>query len=162
MKKTQIIEEMHPEVEWFEEARNMTLEKLPDFMNHVLNDYIHDYGTIVHAVGACAVAAAWAANDVAGLTGFQAGFVMWDFIRQWEYAGNKCGLRLMNYDDMLYPQYEEKFDKTIKADTWKELQKQAKEKLKEFENDWVSPSVVRHWQSIADGTVPFGYKIISR
>ena len=30
---------------------------------------------------------------------------MWDFIIDWMYTSNQCGLRIVDYDDMLYPQY---------------------------------------------------------
>ena len=46
MDKIAITEEMHLEKEWFANAKKQTLETLPAFMNHVLNDYCHDYGTI--------------------------------------------------------------------------------------------------------------------
>ena len=34
MSKIKITEEMHVEKEWFEQAREQTLETLPDFINH--------------------------------------------------------------------------------------------------------------------------------
>lgn len=154
-----ITEEDHLEKEWFEQARNMTMDKLPEFINHILNDYHHDYGTACHAVAACAIAAAWAADNKVGLTGFQAGFVMWDFIRQWEFTSNKCGLKIVNYDNMLYPQYEEKFDKVIPDYVWEKLQEQAKKELEGIDA-YVSDYVVDHWRSIANGVVPFGYTVV--
>ena len=163
MDKIVITEEMHLEKEWFEQAKKQTFETLPDFMNHVMNDYIHDYGTVCHAVSACALAAAWAANDSkgarGGITGFQAAFVMWDFIKQWDYSSNKCGLKIVDYDDMLYPQYDHKFDKTISSNTWEALQERAKELLSENENSIVHPDVREHWKSIVNGLVPFGYTV---
>ena len=132
-----------------------------DFINHVMNDYIHDYGTVCHAISACAIAAAWAANETpgacGGITGFQAGFVMWDFIKQWEFSSNKCGLKILDYDNMLYPQYEGKFDKIISKDVWALLQKQANENLKD--TSYAANEVVAHWQKIACGEVPFGYVV---
>ena len=156
-----ITEKMHPEKEWFEDAKKQVLETLPAFMNHVLNDYCHDYGTIVHAISACALAATNAANksEHGGITGYQAAFVMWDFIRQWMYSSNKCGLRIIDYDNMLYPQYEYKFsNKEIPQSIWESLQKQAEELLK-TEKDNAHEKVIEHWQSIIDGNVPFGYKV---
>ena len=160
MDKIAITEEMHLEKEWFEKARKQTLETLPAFMNHVMNDYCHDYGTIVHAVSACAIAAAWAANESesGGITGFRACFVMWDFILQWKFRSNKCGLRIIDYDDMLYPQYDYKFEKIISSDTWESLQARAKELLSE--HGLAAKKVREHWESIAEGNVPFGYTVI--
>ena len=82
---------------------------------------------------------------------------MWDFVRDWRFSNNKCGLKIVNYDDMLYPQYEYHFQKTISADVWHNLQEQAKQ---EIENStYASPRIIEHWQSIVDGKVPFGYTV---
>lgn len=163
---TKITEEQHLEKEWFKEAHEQTIESLPKFINHVMNDYDHDYGTICHAISACAIAAAWAANkhEQGGITGFQAGFIMWDCIEQWMFTNNKTALRIINYDDMLYPQYEKKFDKVISRETFESIQKAAKDLLDEYKSTpedrrCAHPDVVKHWKSIIDGNVPFGYKI---
>ena len=163
MSKTAITEEMHIEKEWREQARQQTLETLPEFIRHLMNDYHH--GTVCNALGACAAAAAWAANrePEGGITSFQAGFAMWEFIRQWMFSNNECGLRLIDYDDMLYPQYEYKFvGRTISSNTWAALQNTAKKKLEEDEKNEAyraHPLVIAHWKSIADGKVPFGYTV---
>lgn len=158
-----INEEMRPEKEWFEQAKQQTLETLPEFVRHVMNDYGHDYGTVCHAISACALAAAWAANreNSGGITGFQAGFVMWDFVRQWYYPRNKTGMRILNYDDLLYPQYGYKFEKTLSPEIWEDVQKAAKEELENNEKqEWQAhPDVVAHWQSIAAGVLPFGFVV---
>lgn len=78
------------------------------------------------------------------------------------YPTNKVGLKITDYDDMLYPQYENKFEKTIPRDIFESLQKAAKEKLeKDVRPSYPTthPLVVEHWQSIVDGKVPFGYTI---
>lgn len=158
--KTTVTEEMHPEKEWFEEAKHMKAENLPAFYKRMTHEYNHDYGTACHAVAACALAAAWAAcsEKDTGLSGFQAGFVMWDFIKNWAITGNECGLRLIDYDDMLYPQYEKKFDKVIDRKTWESIQKKAKEELEK--SVYADDKVRLHWRKIANGIVPFGYRVV--
>ena len=157
--KKRLIEEMHPEKEWFEEARDIdTIDGLASFVGHILYDYEHDYGTACHAVSACALAAAHVGCKSEGLTGFQAGFVMWDFIRQWLMSSNKCGMKLIDYDDFLFPQYDYKFEKIIKKDIWETIQKQAKENLENHKD--AHEEVRKHWQNIVNGIVPFGYKVV--
>lgn len=158
MKKV-VTEEMKPQEEWFKRARNITsIKELAAFAEELLEDTEHDYGTVCHAVGAVAVGAAWMGAHMQGITGFQAGFVMWDFIRQWEYSHNECGLRIVDYDKMLYPQYEKDFNnKTISRRMFEKMQEVAEKRLKEQEE--AHPDVVKHWQSIVDGIVPFGYEI---
>lgn len=159
MERKSLTESMHPEEEWFKEAASIeTIDGLASFIGHILNDYYHDYGTVCHAVAACALAAAWMAASKEKITGFQAGFVMWDFIGHWEKRNNKCGLRLIDYDNMLYPQYAYKFEKVIDKDTWEALQKQAKENLKK--NTDAAPRVIAHWKDIVNGIVPFGYEVV--
>lgn len=155
-----IDESMHLEKEWFQEAKKQTRDTLGQFIDHLMTDYQHDYGTICHAIAAAALAATYAADNSpqGGITGFQAGFIMWDFIKQWMYPTNTCGLKIVDYDNMLYPQYERHFDKTIPSHTWELLQAQAKELLKTEAHD-AHNEVYKHWQSIANGQVPFGYII---
>lgn len=159
--KIAINEEMQLEKEWFAEAKKQTLETLPDFINHVMNGYAHDYGTVVHAISACAIAAAWAANECdgarGGITGFQSGFVMWDFIKEWSYPNNKTALKILNYDAMLYPQHEYEFQKTISKGIWECIQAEAKNKLELRKH--AHPDVIAHWESIVAGQIPFGYTI---
>ena len=156
--KEKITEEMHLEKEWFEQASKIkTIDQLTDFINHVISDYDHDYGTACHAIGAAAVATAWYGANVEGITGFQASFVMWDFIKYWIKNHNECGLKLVDYDDFLYPQYQYKFEKTIGKDVWSHIQEQAKKNLES--NELACQEVRNHWMNIARGIVPFGYKV---
>lgn len=155
MKK--ITEEMHLEKNWYEEAKKQTLDSLPAFIEK-LSSYQYDYDTVCHAIAAAAIGAAWAINSMpnGGITESQASCVMWEFIKEWMYSDNKTGLKILNYDDMLYPQDKEKFEKIISKETWKGLQKEAKEK---FKNKFASPMVRQHWKDIIDGKIPFGYNI---
>lgn len=111
---------------YYPELTKQTLATLPKFLDEILNQP-HDYGTICCAVAASALAAAWAANhsEHDGITGFQGGAVMWEFIQQWQYSSNKTGLRIIDYDNMLYSQYENSFDKTISKSVFESLQKEA-------------------------------------
>lgn len=156
--KITVTEKDHPEKEWFEQAKKMTVAELPAFIEKMIHGYNHDYGTSVHAVSACAIAAAWAAcgDESIGLTGFQAGFVMWDFVQNWTKTQNKTGLKLVDYDEMLYPQYAHKYSKTISTYTWEKLQEEAKKNLESGEG---CPEVRQHWQKITEGWVPFGYEV---
>lgn len=120
--------------DWQEEARKQTLETLPAFLNKLATGYSHDYGTICHALAAAACGAAWAMNagEQGGITGFQGGAVMWQFIRAWQYTGNECGLRILDYDKLLYPQYADTFEgQLMEGYTWKQVREVAKRKLAE-------------------------------
>ena len=146
--------------ELYKEAMKQTPDTIGDFVKHAMCDYQHDYGSVCVAVAACAIAGVYAADNTpqGGITGFQAGFVMWEFARQMVYSGNKCGLRMIDYDNMIYPQYADKFEKTITKETFELLQKTAKEKL-EIDSEHAQPAVIEHWKSIASGNVPFGYTV---
>ena len=134
-----------------------SLDELTEYIKNVKDNYNIGYGTAPRAIAQAVLATAWYLSKEFGITGFQAGCVMWDFIRDWSYSHNKCGLKIVDYDNMLYPQYNYKFQKTISLDTYEALQKTAKENLESCEH--AHPDVVKHWQSIANGNVPFGYVV---
>lgn len=145
--------------EWKERVTKIkTIEEFNDFFNDLMNNYYFDYGTQCRAIGLLAVAAAWLGANTGLITGFQASFVMWEFIQNWTYKNNKTGLKIVDYDNMLYPQYKYKFDKTISLETWNALQSEANRKLQES-SEFAYPDAVKHWKSIVDGKVPFGYKV---
>lgn len=134
-----------------------SIEELAAYLKDIEENYNCGYGEAPRAIAQGALAVAWYLADKMGITGFQAGFVMWDFVRDWSYPGNECGLKMVNYDDMLYPQYDRKFAKTISSRTWRALQKKAKEELED--NPHAHPDVIAHWESIVRGEVPFGYSV---
>ena len=85
--------------------------------------------------------------------------IMWEFVRQFCFSNNKCGFKMINYDQFLYPDYAQKFEKKqISTLDFAKLQKSAKELLENHSPD-LDPKVVAHWQSIVDGKAPFGYEI---
>lgn len=136
-----------------------TFDDLIEFLRYVKDNCNYDYGVAPRSMSQAALATAWFLSSEFGITGFQAGFVMWDFIRDWLYSSNECGLRIVNYDDMLYPQCADRFHKTISKGCWDSIQKAAKKNLEE-RHEHVHPDVKAHWQSIVDGTVPFGYQVV--
>ena len=160
MSRKPITEDMNLQDEWYKKAKSMKPEDLPEFFRHLTEDYHHDYGTVCHAMAAIGLAAMWAFNKSegarGGITGFQAGCVMWEVIRHMNYEDNKCGLRLLNMDDLLYPQYEHKFC-SISSDTWETVKKEAQKRL--IERGTAHPDVVAHWKSIVNGKIPFGLRI---
>ena len=153
-----ITEEMKVHEEWYKEAHadGMSLAKLPAFLKKLTEDYNHDYGTICHALTAGAIATMWAMNRTkqGGITGFQSGCIMWEFMKQWNHI--EAPARLVEYKNMLYPQYEDKFQKVISQSTWNFLKTEAQKNLDEKSG---SDNCRRHWQSIVDGVIPFGYSI---
>jgi hypothetical protein len=154
--KQLITEESGVHRDWFVEAKSQTLETLPKFLRKLTEEYGHDYGTICHAISAAAVGAAWAVerSPAGGITGFQSGCVMWGFITEW--LGEKGPQRLVNYNNLLYPQYADSFT-SISADTWAYVQAQAKEHLSNERS--AHENVAAHWRSIDAGVVPFGLTV---
>ena len=155
--KTKVTTEIYEK--WYRNAKQITLTTLPEFLRHLTEDYEHDYNSICHAIAAGGIATIWAMNatEQGGITGFQAGAIMWEFIFHWFYKNNKTVLNIVNYDYLLYPQYEDRFEKTISIDIWQALQKEAKNKLEE--KDDINEEVLKHWQSIVRGEVPFGFRV---
>lgn len=157
MKKEKITEKMNLQKEWFEEAREVELKDLDRFIEK-MNGFEHDYGTMCHATVAVILASAWSMAKENGITGFQAGLIMLVFLREWKFRNNYAGLKIVDYDNMLYPQYEDKFEKIITKETFEALQKQAAERL-EKASDNVNLEVMAHWRDIVNGKIPFGYEV---
>lgn len=134
MGKKVITEDMGLQNEWYKRAKSMKPDEFPEFFREMTEDYVHDYGTVCHAMAAVGLAAMFAFNNSegarGGITGFQAGCVMWQVIIYMNYQSNKCGLRLLDMDNLLYPQYEHKFH-SISSGAWKAVQKEAKNKISE-------------------------------
>ena len=61
--KERITEEMKIHEKWFEEARKQTVDTLPEFVRHLVEDYEHDYGTICHAITAAGLAGMYAVEN---------------------------------------------------------------------------------------------------
>lgn len=152
-------------VEWLNQAKSeeISLEKLPEFLRHLTEDYEHDYGTIVYAMAAGMIATMEAMDRTpqGGITGFQAGCIGWEMIKEFMSTKKDAPLRLVDYSDLLYPQYECKFQKTITPDVWKYLKKEAKKLISKKNSDGVlaNPDVKTHWKKISEGIVPFGITV---
>lgn len=147
---------------WYVEAKTQTLDTINAFIAKLATEYSHDYGTICHAITAAGYAAMCAVDHSpqGGITGFQAGAIQWEIIRAWGVFGQKGDpLRIVNYENMLYPQYEDKFASTISPSTAEWLKEHATKKLQDPANATAHPDVIEHWKSVAGGVVPFGYTV---
>ena len=140
------------------EAEDITLAALPAFIDRALEVGKGSYGGICIAFGIAAAATARAMDRTpsGGITGFMAGAVFWEFVREWGVFTPDAPKKMLDYGQMLYPQYEHSF-RSISNETWEWLQKEAAENLTERGD--AHPGVLEHWQSIVDGTVPFGYTV---
>lgn len=136
---------------------SVTLDTLPAFIEEALAEG-NGYGEICVAIGAIAAAAAKAADrsERGGITGFQASAVFWEFQRFWGVFGDGP-MRMLCYDDALYPQTLYKFQPTFSAETWKWMQERAAERL--LESPDAHPNVLAHWAAIANGTLPDGFTL---
>ncbi len=67
----------------------------------------HDYGTCVYAMSIAATAAFHYIGGTLGVTGFQASCADLDIVRRTR--GYETGFRIVNYENLLYPQYEDEF-----------------------------------------------------
>lgn len=135
---------------------------LVDFLNDVKENYGYGYGEMARAIAQAGLATMNYFALEFGITGFQASCLIWDVIKDWSFSDNKCGLRIINYDDMLYPQYKYYFEKIIPESTFKRIQNEALQNIAvmginrdKAKND----NLYSHWFSIADGNPPFEYKI---
>lgn len=158
MEKQQITEQSGVHQAWMEEAKKQTPATLPEFIKKLTENYQHDYGTICHAIAAAAVGGANAVNHspTGGITGFQAGAVMWEIIKGWGVFGDGPK-QMLCFKDLLYPQYESKF-RSISKETADWLKQEAQKQIAGL-GDHGHPDVRRHMQKVAEGWLPFGLTI---
>lgn len=150
-----ITEEMGVHKEWAGKWPK-SLDELTEHVRHVTEDYEHDYGTCVYAAAAAAQAAYNYVAHVEGMTVFQMSCVMWELVRDL-HSGDGSPLRLVDYENLLYPQYAYKFQPTISTETWEWAQEKAMKNLAERE---ACKEVRDHWKDIASGLVPFGLTVV--
>lgn len=72
-----------------------SFDELIEFLRYVKDNCNCGYGEAPRSIAQASLAVAWYFASEFGITGFQAGCTVWDFIRDWEYYNNKCGLRLL-------------------------------------------------------------------
>lgn len=113
----------------------------------------HDYGTCVYAMAIAAEAAFNLLAHNLGVTGFQASAASLDIARRIRSINGPFGI--FKLEEMLFPQYDmpEKFAEWINSEdskTW--LRDEARKKLEEQHASELKahPSVVTHWQKLAD------------
>lgn len=123
-----------------------------------IKEFDHDYGTIVYGCMAAMIAAFKVINNspAGGITGFQAGCLGWECIHKFMIIEAPC--KIVNYNNMLFPQYAYEFEKTITSETWFALRTRAKEKLNKNQ-EYYHPDVLAHLTKVAEGVIPFGYEI---
>lgn len=121
-------------------------EELLSIMS-VLIDREHDYGSAVYAISLSTLAAFNYASGKLGITGFQASCTDLDFLRRNRRLDN--GFCIINYNDLLYPQYRHKFKtyEQLLEDNKQRLGEAAIERLKETPN--AHPEVISHWKMLA-------------
>lgn len=134
-----------------------TLEELDRLIEEAMRKFNFDVTAATESAGAvCTVVANFLSKKM-GIPRVSRDLIMWSFITNFKFPSATCGLRLINFDHMLYPQYKSNFKKTIGAETWKRLQEEAKRNLEGRIPG--KAKTIAHWQSIVNGVVPFGYKV---
>jgi len=137
-------------------------KELFDFIHDLTTNYVHDYGTAVHATVALMRAVLEYFNHLEGFTGFQVSCMMWEAIKHVFLVKDKIGMRLQKCERVLYPQFDKDFT-TLELNI---MQKEAlvaiaKENLAQVnkEDFPVSKKVLKRWKKIANGKLPRYIKI---
>lgn len=138
-----------------------TMKEFQDLFDEALKD-ANDYGSIVVC---CALMMNAAFNLVnrsssGGITGFQAGCLMWEMVKKYGTFSENAPLSIVDWNNLLYPQYSDQFV-TISRATLERVQENAKKKLEQLKGDeFCSPVVLAHLQSVAGGKAPFGLRVV--
>lgn len=118
----------------------------------------HDYGTIVVAMAAAmkATMSVMDAGPSGGITGFQASCVAWELLPALTLMDMNAGAKIIAFADLLYPQYDSKFDTRIGAECAKRLTEMAKKKIDEEKKTGgdIHPDVYKRWKDVSKGKFP--------
>lgn len=151
---------------WYLEAREQDANSLSDFVDKLMNGYEHDYATACHAVSAISLATVTALGKQqkeGEMTVNQKHAISFKFIHSWLYPNNKCGLRLINFDEILFKENRKRFT-GIPKKNWELIKSAAKDQIDKA-NKGDIPNVkkgskdYKFWESILQGKVPFGMKL---
>jgi hypothetical protein len=123
-----------------------TVEELNAYIKGLVEQQ-HDYGTCVYAMSMSAVATFNYVARKLQVTGFQASCADLDILhrtRNWKWG------TLLNYEELLYPQYQYKFKnfEQLLEENKVELAKRAKD-LMQKDKDLVHKSVWSHWERLS-------------
>lgn len=130
-----------------------TIEELTSYINSLVKQE-HDYGTCVYAMSMAALATFYYVSHELGVTGFQASCADLDFLRRTR--DYKMGFRVIDYKNLLYPQYLNKEHFPTVTDLISENKEKLiveAEKLIQ-ESPEAHPDVIAHWKRIASLKVP--------
>ena len=143
-------------------VRTAHWDDLPDILKTMSDDdkYDFDYSATPEMIAACCEATAHALSDKYGITGFQASWVGLRFLWRFNGYGSKCGFKILDYDNMLYPQSAYRFDKVIGRSVMEDLETEARKLIESKNKEKIHPDVWKHWESLADGNPPFGFRLI--
>lgn len=126
-----------------------TRDELMAYVNSLV-ERDHDYGTCVYAMSMAATAAFYYVSSRLGVTGFQASCADMDILRRTR--GYKMGFRLVDYGNLLYPQYcdDEHFPgwRGLMNENADRLRDEAKKLLAERGNN-THPAVLAHWEMVS-------------
>lgn len=126
-----------------------TIEEFEKLLIDVKADS-RDYGAIVEACSVMMNASFNLLNP--GISGFQAGCLMWMMIKKYGMYGDDSMLSIRDFREIIYPQMGYKF-RSIPKDFWQQAQDLAKKQLIDFKG---SESVKKHMETVANGQIPFG------
>jgi len=134
-----------------------TKEDLLNLLDKIM-EYKHDYGTIVMGCFGAMNGAFNVINNSSsgGITGFQASCLSYELFQK--FSSIKPPYKILDFNSMLYPQYEDRFQKKISKETFEYLQNKAKEFLND-DHSLTHTDVIAHWKKIAEGEIPFGWSI---
>ena len=156
MEKIKIKEESGEHKAWYKEAEEIqTEDQLELFIDKLMHNYEHDYGTICHSLAAGALATLHVMNrgSQGGITGFQAGAVMWELLLHYGAFGLREGepAKILKGRDLLFPQSVHRWQ-GCSENTKKWLTDQARTSLETTPD--AHPNVIAHWKKLAEGWCP--------
>jgi len=148
-------EQEYREAVYAEAKEVKTPEALAEFIAKRYAETL-DYGTIVYACSATMQAAFNVMNahpQFGGITGFQASCLMWEMVKKFGMF-SEGPLRIQDFDNLRFPQYDDRFRVTLSPESAAELQERAKKAIAGGPDGFMSPNVRARQEAISRGEFP--------
>ena len=172
--KEPICEEMRLQDGWYQKAMELTSTgEAQAFMEGLLTDYGHDYGTACHAVTAALLATAkvmvQCLPELRPIHAPSAPSAMQQELQAKTMIAhiftqlflNNGPIRILQHHFMLFPENASRFEKIVDEETLKYLKNTAELLLiSNHERKTEAPKeVTDHWAAIQQGELPWGYEV---
>lgn len=144
------------------EAKEQTLETLPEFLNNILNNSNHNRETIIKAVSICGYAIMCAVNKQSETKDEEyLREINYNILNEWVKLQFGGDVRLINFYYLAIPEYREMFT-CIDEDVWNRVKKFAWQYYNKYCSSLSDYTFSHIMRMRSNNEPPYGYRVIKK